>query len=347
VDLVDPVARDILPLDAVALDAPPPDPDAEPSGFMVAADDGTRIHFLDWGEPDGGPPGATGVLLVHGVARTAWSWAPVARRLVGVAHVVAPDLRGHGLSDAPQDGYDLATLAADALAAAEGAGLLDPAEGAPSLVVAGHGFGAAVAAACAARLGGRCAGLVLVDGGWDDTDLRDGTTLDEWLRSVEEPPEVLASMAAYLADREGYDPASWDADQERAARAAVVELPARRVVSSARKHAVAAIGGTLLVHDPAVALAAVTAPIVALIARDDADGRRTEALVRTGRRSSPPAIHRCATGVSRRTDTTSRATDRARSRPRSSRSPATPDRPPGTGGDRAAGASRAYHRADG
>ncbi len=257
---------------------------------MVAADDGTRIHFLDWGEPSPARTVLPGVLLVHGVARTAWSWAPVARRLAAVAHVVAPDLRGHGLSDAPQDGYDLPTLAADALAAAEGAGLLDPphagaadaAPGAASLVVAGHGFGAAVAVACAARLGGRCAGLVLVDGGWDDTDLRDGTTLDEWLRSVEEPPEVLASMAAYLADREGYDPASWDADQERAARAAVVELPARRVVSSARKHAVAAIGGTLLAYDPAEALAAVTAPTVALVARDDAEGRRNAALLRAG-----------------------------------------------------------------
>jgi pimeloyl-ACP methyl ester carboxylesterase len=298
VDPIDPDTRDIVPLDAAGQGAPPPDPDAEPTGFMVAADDGTRLHFLDWGRPAAAAPGTPGVVLIHGLARTAWSWAPVARRVAGVAHVVAPDLRGHGLSDAPSDGYDLATLAADALAAAEGAGLLDAlpggapgpapsirssgAPGVASLVVAGHGFGAAVAAAYAARLGGRCAGLVLVDGGWDDTDLRDGTTLDEWLRSVEEPPEVLASMVAYLADREGYDPASWDADQERAARAAVVELPARRVVSSARKHAVTAIGGTLLAYDPAEALATVTAPIVALVARDDAEDRRNAALLRAG-----------------------------------------------------------------
>ncbi len=238
-------AAGLAPLGHEPPDDPAPDPAVEPSGFVVPADDGTRIHFLEWPEPArAGAPGAPrskGVLLIHGVAQTAWVWAPVARRLAATAHVVASDLRGHGLSDAPAVGYDLATLAGDALAAAEGAGLIHagPAapmsaaapigsgtlEGAgglgdsPPLVLAGHGFGAAVAATLAARLGPRCSGLVLVDGGWDDSDRAAGTTLDEWLRSVEEPPEVLRTMATFLADREGYDPASWDLDQERAARA--------------------------------------------------------------------------------------------------------------------------------
>lgn len=259
---------------------------------MVESDDGTRIHFLDWGEPAAAP--APGVLLIHGVAGAAWAWAPVARRLAGLAHVVAPDLRGHGLSDAPPDGYDLDTLAGDALAVADGAGLLPGAgagahaPGAPgaaaagSLVVAGHGFGAAVAAACAARLGRACAGLALVDGGWDDTDRIAGITLDEWLRSLEEPPEVLRTMAAFLEDRESYDPASWDADQERAARACVVELPAGRVISSARRHAVERVGETMLAYDPAARLAAVEAPLVVVAARDDEEGTRTTALVRAG-----------------------------------------------------------------
>ncbi len=277
---------------------PPPDPGAEPAAWMVESDDGTRIHFLDWGAPPAPAPAAPdpapvtpGVLLVHGVAQTAWIWAPVARRLAGLAHVVAPDIRGHGLSDAPPGGYDLATLVGDALAAADGAGIVPAGEveradagAAPEarpggrVVVAGHGFGAAVAAACAIRLGPACAGLVLVDGGWDDTDRVAGTTLDEWLRSVEEPPEVLRSMPAFLADRAAYDPATWDADQERAARASVVELPAGRVVSSARRHAVERVGETLLAYDPVATLAAVAAPVIVLAARDDEAGMRTAAL---------------------------------------------------------------------
>ena len=77
------------------------------------------------------------------------------------------DLRGHGLSDAPtEDGaYDLAELAEDAIAVAEGSGLL--VEPDDRVVLAGHGFGAMVAAEAALALGERCAGVVLVDGGWE------------------------------------------------------------------------------------------------------------------------------------------------------------------------------------
>ncbi len=51
---------------------------------------------------------------------------------------------------------------------AEGSGLLD--EPADRIVIAGHGFGAIVAAWTAAAIGSRCAGLVLVDGGWESLE---------------------------------------------------------------------------------------------------------------------------------------------------------------------------------
>ena len=90
---------------------------------MVVVEPGDRIHFLDWGGPDRSRR-SPGVLLIHGLSNTAWSWTPVARRLRAVRRVVAMDLRGHGLSDAPTDGYDPDTLADDVLAVAEGSGLL-------------------------------------------------------------------------------------------------------------------------------------------------------------------------------------------------------------------------------
>ena len=64
------------------------------------------------------------------------------------------DLRGHGLSDAPTDdgAYDLDVLADDVVAVAEGSGLLDGRR--CRVVLAGHGFGAIVAAWAAAD---RCA----------------------------------------------------------------------------------------------------------------------------------------------------------------------------------------------
>ncbi len=241
---------------------------------MVVVEPGDRIHFLDWGGL--GPAGAPGVLLIHGLSNTAWSWTPVARRLRVLRHVVAMDLRGHGLSDAPTDGYDPATFADDVLAVAEGSGLL--AGPGDRVVLAGHGFGAIVAAWAAAAIGDRCAGLVLVDGGWESLEAASGMDVDEFLRGLDEPPEVMRSMTAFLADRAAFDPSSWDADQDQAARATVVETHAGRVVPSTRPHAAEASVRAMFRYDPLLTLAEVLAPVAALVAADDEDGSREKAL---------------------------------------------------------------------
>jgi pimeloyl-ACP methyl ester carboxylesterase len=252
--------------------APAPDPSLESEAFVVAADDGSKLHFLDWG----GPADATspGVLLLPGLLQPAWSWAPVARRLARATRVVVADLRGQGLSDSPMSGYDLVTLASDVVAVAEGSGL---AGGGP-IVVAGHGFGAIVAAVGASALGDRCAGVVLVDGGWERLEVTTDVDVDEFLRGLDEPPEILRSMDAYLADRRGFDPTTWDADQERAARDAVVETAAGHVVRAVRPHVVEAMVRTMFAWDPGAGLAVVDAPLAALVAlgAGDADARLAE-----------------------------------------------------------------------
>jgi pimeloyl-ACP methyl ester carboxylesterase len=259
-----------LPLDTV----PAPDTEAEPAGFVVVVGAGDRIHFLDWGGPSGG--GAPAVLLIHGLSQTAWTWAPVARRLAPIARTVAMDLRGHGLSDASTEGYDGASLAEDAVAVAEGSGLLPESDS--RIVVAGHGFGAIVAAWTATALGPRCAGLVLVDGGWESLADATGMDAEEFLRGLDEPPEVMRSPAAFLADRAAFDPPTWDADQERAARATFVETHAGRVVPATRPHVVEACVRAMFRYDPIAALVAVDAPVVALAAADDETGSRGTAL---------------------------------------------------------------------
>ena len=257
---------------------PQADADAEPQGFVVEVAKGTRIHFLDWGEPSApltaGPP--PHVLLLHGLAQTAWTWTPVARRLNGTSHVVAMDLRGHGLSDSPTDGYDQASIVNDVIAVADGSGLLEA--GGPRLVIAGHGFGAIVAIWAAGTLGDQCGGLVLVDGGWEDVARTSGMEIEEFLRGLDEPPEVMRSMAAYLADRRDFDPGTWDADQERAARSMVVEAHSKRLTSATRPHAVTASVEAMFGHDPLVALPLVAAPVVALMAADDEEGTRGVAM---------------------------------------------------------------------
>ena len=267
----------------IALDpsmSPAPDPGAEPEGFLVTADDGTRIHFHDWGAATGESwelP-EPGVVLVPGLLGPAWTWAPVARRLAGTRRTVVADLRGHGLSDAPPAGFDLDALAGDVLVVAEGSGALDGG----TVVLAGHGFGAIVAAGAAAFLGERCAGLVLVDGGWERVEETTGVGVDEFLRGLDEPPEVLRSMDAWLADRRAFDPASWDADQEQAARDAVVETAAGHLLRAVRPHVVEAVVRSMFAYQPSETLARVTAPTTVLVALASGDtGARLAELRRT------------------------------------------------------------------
>jgi pimeloyl-ACP methyl ester carboxylesterase len=263
---------------------PEPDTTLEPAGYMVDGGE-ARIHFLDWDGPRAadadGPGQPPGFVAIHGLAQTGWIWAPVARRLGGprgIGRFVAMDLRGHGLSDAPTDegAYDLDVLAGDVVAVAEGSGALAGTHS--RVVLGGHGFGAIVAAHAAWRLGPRCSRLVLVDGGWESIEDATGLDVEEFLRGLDEPPEVMRSLAAYLRDREGFDPTTWDADQEQAARATVVETHAGRVVPSARPHAIEACVRTMFSYDPLDTLPLVEAEVVALVAVDDDAGSRVRAL---------------------------------------------------------------------
>ena len=270
----DPAPDALTPFTPDTVTAPGPDTDATPEGYLVTAPDGTRIHFLDWGGV-----GAPGVVLVPGLLEPASSWAPVARRLARARRTVVADLRGQGLSDAPPGGYDLDALAADIVLVAEGSGALD---GGP-VVLAGHGFGGQVAARAAVMLGASCAGLVLVDGGWERLETTTDLAVDEFLRGLDEPPEVLRTMGAWLADRRAFDPATWDVDQERAARDAVVETAAGHLLRAVRPHVVDAMVRTMFACDPAVVLASLGAPVTALVALGAGDpGARLAELRRTG-----------------------------------------------------------------
>ncbi|MDT7613035.1 MAG: hypothetical protein QOF00_482 [Pseudonocardiales bacterium] len=97
---------------------------------------GLGLHLAEAGPADGPV-----VLLLHGFPECWYSWR---HQLVDLAaagfHVVAPDQRGYGRSDAPDavDAYTVLHLVGDAI------GVLD-AVGAERAVVAGHDWGAPVA----------------------------------------------------------------------------------------------------------------------------------------------------------------------------------------------------------
>ena len=219
------------------------------------------------------------------------------------------DLRGHGLSDAPTDdgAYDLAVLAEDVVAVAEGSGLLDrgPRRAPGCRARRARVRGDRRRDRGAVELGARCAGLVLVDGGWESLEASTGVDVDEFLRGLDEPPEVMRSMrgvpaptAAASTQRPGTPTRS------RAARATVVETHAGRVVPATRPHALEACVRTMFTYDPIATLTAVDAPIIALVAADDEDGTRAAALRACPRPRGRRAVGRSSTCRSGTTATT-------------------------------------------
>ncbi len=104
---------------------------------LVARVDGTRWHVQRWPAPT---PDAPTALLIHGTGAATHSWAGLAPLLARRAAVIAPDLPGHGFTDAPAWP---SRQSLPGMAASLGA-LLDHLDVAPDLVV-GHSAGAAIA----------------------------------------------------------------------------------------------------------------------------------------------------------------------------------------------------------
>jgi pimeloyl-ACP methyl ester carboxylesterase len=125
-----------------------------PLAERVEVASGVALQVRRWPAP--GRP----FLLVHGLASNARMWDGVAARLAARGFAVhAVDLRGHGGSDGPEDGYDTETAAADVAALA---GRLEPAHP----VLAGQSWGGNVVVEVAARRPDLPHGLALIDGGW-------------------------------------------------------------------------------------------------------------------------------------------------------------------------------------
>lgn len=141
----------------------------------VPVADGVSLNVHRWrGRTDAVP-----FLLVHGLASNLRMWDGVAEALAADGHPVSSvDLRGHGRSDKPDDGYDFATVSADVAAVVTHLGYDRP-------VVVGQSWGGNVVVDLAARDLVPLRGVACVDGGW--IDLRRFETWEACERAMAPP----------------------------------------------------------------------------------------------------------------------------------------------------------------
>lgn len=90
---------------------------------------GTKLHYYRTARQK------SPLVLIHGISDDGLCWSPVAEALEADYDVIMVDLRGHGKSDAPNDGYDYKTIATEVAGLITGLGLDMP-------VVMGHSLGA-------------------------------------------------------------------------------------------------------------------------------------------------------------------------------------------------------------
>jgi pimeloyl-ACP methyl ester carboxylesterase/catechol 2,3-dioxygenase-like lactoylglutathione lyase family enzyme len=102
-----------------------------------------------------GAPGASPVVMLHGLSGFSYDWIEPASMLASDREVAAMDLRGFGESSCAKD-YSVPAFAADVIA------LLDH-RGWNKAVLLGHSMGARIATYCAARHPDRVVGVVVVD----------------------------------------------------------------------------------------------------------------------------------------------------------------------------------------
>jgi pimeloyl-ACP methyl ester carboxylesterase len=105
-----------------------------------------------------GDPALPVLLLIHGITSSSATWDPVIPALAEHAHVIAPDLLGHGESDKPTTDYSLGAFAS---------GLRDLLEHLriERATIVGHSLGGGVAMQFVYQYSEYCERLVLVDSG--------------------------------------------------------------------------------------------------------------------------------------------------------------------------------------
>ncbi|MCD6284306.1 MAG: alpha/beta fold hydrolase [Anaerolineae bacterium] len=137
-----------------------------PEAYVGA--NGIKLHY--WRTGDGSKPP---LVLCHGFSDNGLCWTPVARALEADFDVIMYDARGHGLSDAPDEGYTTKDHAADLAGLVKALGLEKPA-------ILGHSMGGSTVGMAAATTPELFGKVLLEDPAWrEDTSPRQAMSEEE------------------------------------------------------------------------------------------------------------------------------------------------------------------------
>ena len=117
-----------------------------------AVGDGVEIQLAQWEGED------KAILCVHGITANCRCWDVIAGELSPANRVLAMDLRGRGLSEAPSAGYSMEHHCRDILSVLDDLGL-------ERVVLMGHSLGAFISVVFGAEYPERVDRIILVDGG--------------------------------------------------------------------------------------------------------------------------------------------------------------------------------------
>ena len=113
---------------------------------------GIKLHYLDWN-----PVSSKSVVLIHGLTANSHEFVKLGDHLSHEGfHVIAPDLRGRGMSSKPAHGYGIAFHAADLISLFDSLSL-------DKVSIVGHSLGGLIGLYMAALFPERVSKFIMVD----------------------------------------------------------------------------------------------------------------------------------------------------------------------------------------
>ena len=206
--------------------------------FTVQRREGVRLSTVD----SGSRGSRENVLLfLHGWACDSANFDAQLEHFEDRYRVIIPNLRGHGPSDAPPEGYALADFADDLRWQLDDFGV-------KNAIVVGHSMGGNVGLELAARDAGRISGLLMIDSVvFPGRDIRDGLKTAGQRLNLEGLDAALAELAPLLFIAED------DSNLSAEIRRRMTMTPDHVAVSAFRAH--------ITDYDPGVTLANCDIPL--------------------------------------------------------------------------------------